>query len=161
MSESAAIIKLFFVPCLAQDPSHGYTTSGRSGGQGSAGKQPERRLRGQTRLGLTFRPGPSNKKRLSGMASKRKIPGAGGRSPQNNLPPLQSIHFVSSALPSFPLFRRTHVSALNLCMSLSRWLGVAIIIQPRWASEIAALTRASTKELAAAIPSARDKPPVW
>jgi len=30
-----------------------------------------------------------------------------------------------------PIFRRTHVSALNFCTSLFRWLGIAIIIQPR------------------------------
>jgi hypothetical protein len=59
-----------------------------------------------------------------------------------------------------PLFRRTHVSALNFCMSLFRQSGVAIIIQPHWASCITALTRASTKEPAAHC-AVRDKPPVW
>jgi len=52
-------------------------------------------------------------------------------------------------------------SALNLCMSLFRSSGVAIIIQPRGASRLAALTRASTKEPVAASPAARDKPPAW
>jgi hypothetical protein len=43
-------------------------------------------------------------------------------------------------------------------MSLFRRLGVAIIIQPQWASVTAALTRALTKEPAADL-AARDKPP--
>jgi len=51
MSESARPIKLFFLPTIAHDSHWGYTTNDRSGEQGSAGKQPERRLRGQTRLG--------------------------------------------------------------------------------------------------------------
>src|ERR1017187_8167454 len=57
-----------------------------------------------------------------------------------------------------PLFRRTHVSALNCCRSLFRGPGVAINIQPRWARRITALTRASTKEPAAQR-AALDKPP--
>jgi len=39
--------------------------------------------------------------------------------------------------------------------------GVAIIIQPQWASRLAALTRALTKEPVAAGPAARDIPPAW
>jgi hypothetical protein len=72
----------------------------------------------------------------------------------------QSTRFVRSALAQIPLFRRTHVSALNFCKSLFRCAGVAIIIQPRWASCITALTRSSTKELPARC-AVLDKPPVW
>ena len=42
------------------------------------------------------------------------------RSPQIISSPLFSIHFARSAPSRLPLFRRTHVSALNLCMSLFR-----------------------------------------
>src|SRR5262245_18766862 len=101
MSESAAIIKLFFVLLLRKDCSRGYTTNGRSGGQGYAGRQPERRLRGQTRLGLTLQIWAPAKKDQSGMASKRKIPGAWERSLQNTIPPFRSTHFASSALTHF------------------------------------------------------------
>ena len=54
MSESAAIIKSFFRSILRNVAGTAYTTSGRSGGQGSAGKQPERRLRGQDQAGAGF-----------------------------------------------------------------------------------------------------------
>jgi hypothetical protein len=39
--------------------------------------------------------------------------------------------FVRSALQLIPLFRRTHVSAVNFRMSLFRLLGVAISLQPQ------------------------------
>jgi hypothetical protein len=74
---------------------------------------------------------------------------------------LLSTGFADSAPTQISLFRRIHVSAFNFCMSLFRFAGVAIIIQPRWARPTNALTRASTKELAAAGPSARDRPLAW
>ena len=43
--------------------------------------------------------------------------------------------FRRPAPSQISLFRRIHVSAFNFCMSLFRCSGVAIIIQPRWASE--------------------------
>jgi len=88
-----------------------------------------------------------------------KSQGPWGRSPQKKLPSSQQSFRPFRSFPS-PLFRRTHVSAFNLCMSLFRESGVSIIIQPRWASETAELTRASTKEPAASA-EARDKPPAW
>lgn len=42
-----------------------------------------------------------------------------------------AVCFVRSALQLIPLFRRTHVSALDFCMSLFRWSGVAISLQPQ------------------------------
>jgi hypothetical protein len=74
-------------------------------------------------------------------------------------PPVLSTRFVGSALFQIPLFHRTHVSALNFCMSLFRHSGFAIIIQPRRASRLDALTRALTKE-SAANPEARYSPPI-
>jgi hypothetical protein len=44
-----------------------------------------------------------------------------------------AARFVRSALHLIPLFRRTHVSALDICMSLFRLPGVAISLQPQWA----------------------------
>ena len=84
------------------------------------------------------------------------------RSPQKNVAPLLSTGFADSAPSQISLFRRIHVSALNFCMSLFRLRGCRNqYVQPRWASELTALTLASTKELAAAGPSARDRPLAW
>jgi hypothetical protein len=58
MSESAANVKLFFHSILAKNRLNRYTATGRSGGQGSAGKQPERRLRGQDQTGVQNKAGP-------------------------------------------------------------------------------------------------------
>ena len=55
MSESAAIVKSFFHFDIAKNVSSGYTANDRGGGQGAAGKQPEHRLRGQTKLGFESR----------------------------------------------------------------------------------------------------------
>ena len=66
--------------------------------------------------------------------------------PRKVLSLVNRLVFVRAALSQLPFFRRIHVSAFNFCKSLFRCSGVAIIIQPRWASCITALTRASTKE---------------
>jgi hypothetical protein len=52
--------QVFFRSILRDPDGSAYTTSGRSGGQGSAGKQPERRLRGQDQARAGFELSPSN-----------------------------------------------------------------------------------------------------
>lgn len=54
MSESAATVKAFFLSILHTKDDSEYTTSDRSEGQGSAGTQPERRLRGQDQTGVRW-----------------------------------------------------------------------------------------------------------
>lgn len=101
----------------------GYTASGRSGRQGSAGKQPERQLRGQNQRGRSHSPLQIS---ATGIGNKALNPrGLGTESPG-------SVPFCLSLVSSVPLIQRfrsfvgTHISALNFRMSLFRWLGVAI-----------------------------------
>ena len=80
-------------------------------------------------LGEMAEPQPEEINQL-GLALKRQNPrGLGTESPER--PPFRYWSFVGSALTLMPVFRRTHVSAFNICMSLFRGLGVAINIQPR------------------------------
>ncbi|HEX3681272.1 MAG TPA: hypothetical protein VHU83_01935, partial [Bryobacteraceae bacterium] len=60
MSESAVEINFFFSSAVVQNRCSGYTTSGRSGGQGYAGMQPERRFRGQDQAGASVELSPSS-----------------------------------------------------------------------------------------------------
>ncbi len=160
MSESAAIVKLFFVP-----PLHKIAVADTLRATGAEDK-PLLRSKlsadsgAKTRLGLGKELSPSGNPDSSGIGIKAINPrGLGTESPEN-IPPCDELVSSVPLSTTVPLFRQTHVSALNFCMSLFRWSGVSIISQPRWASATAELTRASTKE-PAACRAARDKPPAW
>jgi hypothetical protein len=159
MSESAATFKLFFRSTVAYYCCCGYTTSGRSEDRALLGSNPSADSGAKTKLG-PVRTGPGNEIINWDWHQSDK-----SQEPGDGVPREKSSFYkcFDSSIPlsaSLPFFRRKHVSALNFCMSLFRWSGFAIIIQPLWASCIAALTRASTKEPAARC-AVRDKLPAW
>jgi hypothetical protein len=85
--------------------------------------------------------------------------GLGTKSPEE-LAPLLLPRFADTAAFQLSLFAVSlDFQALHKPIPLTGCRNQNI--QPRWASELAPLTRASAKELAAADPSARDRPPAW
>ncbi len=112
MSESAAIIKLFFRSIVAQNYRCGYTSNGGSKLSAVSGAK--------TRLGFRAQLSPSIEFIRWDWHQRDKSQGSGDSVPRETSSPLLSNRSVCSAHSQIPLFRRTHVFALNFCMSLFR-----------------------------------------
>jgi hypothetical protein len=120
MSESAAIIKSFFVPsCATLLAAHTLQADGAED-KALLGSNLSADSGAKTRLGVGFELSPSRKTINWDWHQQRKIPGVWGQSPQANVAPFLSTRFVRAAHSQIPHFRRIHVSALNFCKSLFR-----------------------------------------
>src|SRR5215472_1329484 len=90
-----------FVSPIAWDQFCEYTTTGRSGGQGSAGRQPERRLRGQDQIGAGIAGSPA-KSHTTGIGIKAaKSQGSGDRVPRGFAPFIKAL--AVSSIPAHSL----------------------------------------------------------
>jgi len=130
ISESAWRIKRFFFPrlhkLLALD------TLRLAGAEDKAllGSNLSADSGAKTRLGLGYEAGLQQENQSIGIGIKAQNPrGLGTESPGRSLLSLLSFRLIRSS--AVPLFRRTHISAFNFCMSLFRSSGVAISFQPR------------------------------
>lgn len=127
MSESAAIVKLFFFRSL--NPSACLSTLQAAGAEDKSllGSKLSTDSGTKTRLGFSAQSCAPALSSFAGIGISATNPrGLGMESPEKHSP-FSSTRFVQSAHSEIPLFRRTHVSALNFCMSLFRRPGVAII----------------------------------
>jgi hypothetical protein len=130
MSENAANVELFFPSVIANHCASEYAASGRGGG--SAGKQPERRLRGQNQAGVQF-PEPQQQIFIDWDWHQRdKSQGPRGtESPES---------FLLSDDPSVPFSARISVLSSDPCLRLQLLhepiplMGVAIIDGRDWYS---------------------------
>ncbi len=131
MSESAAIFKLFLVSWLRKTaPANTLQATGAED-KALLGSNLSADSGAKTRLGFGAKPSLSREVDSTGIGISAKNPRGVGTESPTKTPPLLRTHFVGSIHSQLPLFRRTHVSALNICTSLFRRSGVAIIIQPR------------------------------
>ena len=120
MSESAAKVKLFFVPPLHKTSCADTLRAAGAEDKALLGSNLSADSGAKTRLGFGEQAEPQQQTSFTGIGIKAINPrGLGTESPER-IPPLLSTHFVRSAHSQIPLFRRTHVSAFNFCMSLFR-----------------------------------------